>query len=240
MKHIIITIIIFLAAVSCKSHLDQIEQLDLNPQEDTTGKLSYLALGDSYTIGHNVAESERWSVQLVKMINENEKIVSAPLILAKTGWTTRQLINAINASATISTSQYDVVSLMIGVNNQYQGQPVAQFRQEFKQLLTMSLSLAGNDPKRVFVISIPDWGVTPAGGNNQEEIAKEIDAFNKVEFEECQEAQIEFIDVTPLSRTAKGNPSLVAKDDLHFSGEMYRKWADLILQKTKTIFKKQT
>ncbi|GAB2795513.1 SGNH/GDSL hydrolase family protein [Rhabdobacter roseus] len=184
----------------------------------------FLSLGDSYTIGESVPVSERWSVQLAAMLREEGVPLQVPTILAQTGWTTAELQFAIQQAK--DTSTYDLVSLLIGVNNQYRGQSLGRYRTEFKELLDLSTHFARGRPERVFVLSIPDWGVTPAGLSRRQKTATEIDAFNTVAKEECAKAGILFIDITPLSRTALNNPSLIASDNLHFSGKMYKLWAE--------------
>lgn len=189
---------------------------------------TYLALGDSYTIGEGVDEHERWSAQLVDILKQNGKIVSSLHIVAKTGWTTDELMGAIQAEKIKNT--YSFVSLLIGVNNQYRGESLDKFRQEFRQLLTTAALFAAQRQSHVFVLSIPDWGVTPfAESLNREQIAREIDAFNNVAAAECESAGIIFMDITTLSRKALNDPSMIASDDLHFSGKMYRHWAEKAL-----------
>lgn len=189
---------------------------------------SYLALGDSYTIGESVTESERWPVQLANLLNAEATLVKSPDIIAKTGWTTSELTSAIKASRNSNT--YDLVSLLIGVNNQYRGQSLDTYRIEFSQLLDTSIRYARNDASHVFVLSIPDWGVTPyAEGRDRDKIAKEIDAFNVIAREECLRHKVLFIDITPLSRRALSMSTFVAADQLHFSGAMYALWVEKAL-----------
>lgn len=195
---------------------------------------SYLALGDSYTIGESVAEGERWCVQLAKILSSQDVSVKTPEIIAKTGWTTNELASAIKTSGNSNT--YDLVSLLIGVNNQYRGQSLDTYRIEFSQLLNTSIKYARNDASHVFVLSIPDWGVTPfADGRDRDKIAKEIDAFNVIAREECLIKNVLFIDITPLSKRALDMPIFVAEDKLHFSGAMYTLWAEAALPQVKEI-----
>jgi lysophospholipase L1-like esterase len=189
---------------------------------------TYLALGDSYTIGESVSEEERWCVQLATKLRLNGYSINNPDIIAKTGWTTNELASAITASDNSNT--YDIVSLLIGVNNQYRGQSLDAYRIEFSELLNTSIKFAGNNASHVFVLSIPDWGVTPfAASLDREKIAKEIDAFNNIAREECLKQKVLFVDITPASRRALTTPSFVASDDLHFSGSMYNLWAEAAL-----------
>jgi len=189
---------------------------------------NFLSLGDSYTIGESVPESDRWSVILANRLRQRDITIQDPNIIAQTGWTTAELQEAIRRSG--NTKTYDLVSLLIGVNNQYRGQSRETYRTEFRELLTTAVRYAGNRPGRVFVLSIPDWGVTPfAASRNRAQIAAEIDAFNAVAREECQKLNIAWVDITPVSRTAAGNTELVASDGLHFSGKMHEKWVEAAL-----------
>ncbi|CAG5016577.1 hypothetical protein DYBT9275_05584 [Dyadobacter sp. CECT 9275] len=209
------------------------EQPAEQPEEQTTQTMSYLALGDSYTIGQSVSASERWPVLLAEALNQTGKKIKIPDIIATTGWTTADLLNALTSSN--PRTDYNMVSLLIGVNNQYQGRTQEEFRMQFRQLLTKCITYAGGDNKKVFVVSIPDWGVTPYGSGHRDQIALEVDLFNQIAKEESEKAKVLFIDITPLSRTALNDPSLIAPDGLHFSGTMYKQWVDIILPKVKTM-----
>ena len=192
--------------------------------------LSYLALGDSYTIGESVSESERWPIRLSKILTLNGLEVTSPQIIAQTGWTTDELKEKIISEKITKT--YDLVSLLIGVNNQYRGRSVEQFQAEFIDLLETAIKYGGNTPERVFVVSIPDWGITPFGGKGQNKtISDQIDLFNKVKKQETDKKGVLFIDITPISRQAINDASLIAEDDLHPSGKMYQQWAELIVPK---------
>jgi lysophospholipase L1-like esterase len=148
-------------------------------------KYKYLALGDSYTIGESVEEYERFPVQLSARLKKEGIDIPNPLIIAKTGWTTDELMTAINEKNVRDT--FDIVTLLIGVNNQYRSRSSEQFRGEFKQLLDIAINYAGGNKNHVFVLSIPDWGVTPfAEGRDRNKIAKEIDEYNKVKKEETE------------------------------------------------------
>lgn len=195
----------------------------------------YLALGDSYTIGESVEETERFPNQLVAMLANKGLTVDVKLI-ARTGWTTDELWQGIQAEKV--TPPYDMVSLLIGVNNQYRGRDIQEYREGFVFLLNKAIEYAGGDAKRVIVFSIPDWGVTPfAAGRDVTQIAAEIDAFNQVNLEETQKAGAYYVDVTPVSRQAKDDPSLVAGDGLHPSGKMYAEWAKSALPIALSILK---
>jgi lysophospholipase L1-like esterase len=190
--------------------------------------MRFLALGDSYTIGEGVAPSERWPVQLARLLLELGLEPLETTIIAQTGWTTADLQAGINAGH--PTGDFDLVSLLIGVNNQYRGLSQSAYRQEFISLLQQSVNYAGNRPSRVIVLSIPDWGVTPfAGGRDRTAIAREIDLFNTVNRQESGRLRVHYVDVTEISRQAEGNPSLIAGDGLHPSGKMYAQWADKVL-----------
>jgi lysophospholipase L1-like esterase len=193
------------------------------PPDSGTGA-RFLSLGDSYTIGESVPASDRWSVILAGLLREQGLAVLDPDIIARTGWTTAELSEAIRQANPSPT--YQLVSLLIGVNNQYRGQPADRYRTEFRELLQTSIRLAGGRASRVFVLSIPDWGATPfAATRNRPQIATEIDTFNAIAREECQQAGIPFVDITPVSRTSLTDPAMVASDGLHYSGQMHRLWA---------------
>lgn len=187
--------------------------------------IRYLALGDSYTIGESVAESERWPNQLAAMLLAEKNMQTDVDIIARTGWTTSELWQGIQANPPQGT--YDLVSLLIGVNNQYRGYSVDEYREEFRFLLNKSIEYAGGDANRVIVFSIPDWGVTPfAADRHVDVISKEIGIFNTVNREEIESAGAHYVDITPISRQALDDLSLIASDGLHPSGKMYTLWAE--------------
>ena len=222
----IFTLLLFtlLSFGGCNNQEENIKSQDVDSGLPTEGA-SYLALGDSYTIGQNVTVAERWPVLFAKDFKNQGKIIAEPDIIARTGWTTGDLLNALNSAP--PTKTYDFVSLLIGVNNQYQGRSIDQYRQEFRQLLNKSIGYAAGNVSKVFVLSTPDWGVTPyASGNNMEQIAREIDNFNLVAKEECDKLKIRFIDITPISRKALNDPTMIANDGLHFSGKMHQLWVN--------------
>ncbi len=201
------------------------------------GTYKYLALGDSYTIGESVKEADRWSVILGELLKEQSLELKNIDIIARTGWTTSELQAAI-ATAN-PRSDYDLVSLLIGVNNQYRGQSLEKYRIEFVELLKSSIKFANGRSERVFVLSVPDWSVTPfANGTDKAKTAREIDNFNAVAKEECAKRNIPFIDITPLSRKAATDIRLLANDNLHFSGTMHRQWATLALPTVVKLLKK--
>lgn len=190
--------------------------------------ISYLALGDSYTIGQSVAASDRYPVTLANRLSGPDLTISSPTIIATTGWTTANLKNGI-AAAGISNNQYDIVSLLIGVNNQFQGRSIAEYKTQFKELLVMSINFAHGNKEKVFVISIPDYGYTPFGHNNQMQISAGIDQFNAVNKAVTDSMSVKYFDITPISRNGLADPSLVASDGLHPSGKQYRQWVDLMV-----------
>ena len=210
--------------------------VSVNPTMPNTNlpERKFLALGDSYTIGQSVEEKDRWSVELVDLL-KSDFYFTKHHIIARTGWTTEELMNAINSQNL--TEQYDVVSLLIGVNNQYRGQSLNKYQTEFRALLNTSIKFAKNDPKRVFVLSIPDWGKSPFGkGSDAKKISEEIDAFNNVAKMECQKLGIVYIDITEISRK-NTDLDYFASDNLHYSGKMHLLWAKEALITAKNILK---
>ena len=187
-------------------------------------KYSYLALGDSYTIGEQVLPEENFPHQTVALLQQQAIEVDALQIIAQTGWTTDELDAAITA-ATVA-GQFDIVSLLIGVNNQYRGRSVSNFKIEFEQLLQRAVQFAANKPNHVFVVSIPDWGVTPlAAGRDSKQIAAEIDAYNKTCEVEAKQCGVHFINITASQRADGSKDEFLAQDKLHPSGKEYAKWA---------------
>lgn len=198
------------------------------PAPAAAAGISYLALGDSYTIGEGAPEAGRWPVQLAAQAEAQGLPLAAPTIIARTGWTTAELQDAIRAAH--DTRTYGLVSLLIGVNNQYRGQSVALYRAEFRALLATAVAFAGGQPRHVVVLSIPDWGQTPfAAGRDQAQIAQEIDQFNQVAYQECQSADVAFVDITPLTRAAAGHGSQFTADGLHYTPAQMQQWAALAL-----------
>jgi len=199
---------------------------------------SYLALGDSYTIGEQVLPTDNFSHQAITLLNEegNKNYhFTTPEIIATTGWTTDELSAAIDAENILK--QYDIVSLLIGVNNQYRGRSVENFEIEFEQLLQRAILFSGNQPNHVFVLSIPDWGVTPfADGKDSSKIAKEIDAYNNVCQAVTKKYAARYIDITTVQRIDGNKNDFLAMDNLHPSGKEYAKWAAQLAAAIKTVF----
>jgi lysophospholipase L1-like esterase len=197
----------------------------------------YLALGDSYTIGEGVEDIERWPNQLVARLCEVGFEMADVEIIAKTGWTTADLAQGITDAD--PQGPYDLVTLLIGVNNQYRGLSVAAYRHEFVALMETAVAFAGGDPSRVIVLSIPDWGATPfAHRRDRTAIGLEIDKFNNTNRSATEALGAHYVDITPNSRTALDDRSLIADDFLHPSGAMYSEWVLLVQPITETILQK--
>ncbi|GAC1428445.1 MAG: SGNH/GDSL hydrolase family protein [Thermoanaerobaculia bacterium] len=187
--------------------------------------MTYLALGDSYTIGEGVAAAERWPNQLAAALREGGIRIDDPQIIARTGWTTGELSAAIDAES--PKGPFGLVTLLIGVNNQYRGRDVNEYRGEFAALLSRAIGFAGGDARHVVVVSIPDWGATPfAEGRDRARIASDIDAYNGVNRQETAKAGARYVDITPISRRGA---SMVVADGLHPSAGMYAQWVSAIL-----------
>jgi lysophospholipase L1-like esterase len=194
----------------------------------TEPALRFLALGDSYTIGEAVTEAERWPVLLARLLRAEGIPLEDPEIVATTGWTTDELAAGIDTAA--PRGPYALVSLLIGVNNQYRGRDLEEYGSEFGALLERAVGFAAGRPERVLVLSIPDWGVTPfADGRDRAAIATDIDRFNDENRARALRRGARYVDVTPISRTAAERPELNASDGLHPAGEMYTQWAGLAL-----------
>ena len=190
-------------------------------------KLTYLALGDSYTIGEAVEIEDRYPVQLAELLRKEGMAINDPEIIATTGCTTDELMKGIEKAGIEDT--FDIVTLLIGVNNQYRKRSTEAYRSNFKRLLRIAKRFAKGHKKHVFVLSIPDWGVTPFGKENLAIITPEIDKFNAVNKEESLKFGVHYIDITPSSYGALEDLSLVASDNLHFSGKLYGQWANIAL-----------
>jgi len=187
-----------------------------------------LALGDSYTIGEAVEVEERWPVRLAAMLRARGIAVDEPEIVARTGWTTDELSRAIDEAK--PAGPFDVVTLLIGVNNQYRGRETDEYRQQLGSLLEAAIHFAGGRASRVIVVSIPDWGVTPyAEHRDRAHIASEIDRFNAVNREVAEYAGVRYVDVTGISRHHGDDPAYLMGDGLHPSGRAYHEWAQAVL-----------
>jgi len=191
---------------------------------------TYLALGDSYTIGESVPLVKSWPYQLHQRLTPQGINLTEPTIVAKTGWTTDELLAAI-AKQDLE-DRYDLVTLLIGVNNQYRGYPIKQYHKEFQELLDIALDKAGGLHHHVLVVSIPDYGVTPfASDSDGANIAHEIYQYNQIASGYCALSNITFLDIFTVSQDAAQDPELTAGDKLHPSAKMYSLWVDLIEQK---------
>jgi lysophospholipase L1-like esterase len=203
-------------------------QQPVHPATPPPGAARLLALGDSYTIGQGLAEDARWPTQLTARLREQNIAIGAPELIAKNGWTTDDLAQALDLLQ--PRGPYDLVTLLIGVNDQYGGRAVEDYRPKFRALLQRAIELAGGRAAHVLVVSIPDWSVTPfATRFDPAEIEAEITRYNAVNREETQRAGARYIDITPSSRTASGDDTLLADDGLHPSAKMYDAWVQLIL-----------
>ena len=200
-------------------------------------EVKLLALGDSYTIGESVALSSRWPSQLVDSLQKRGVDCLQPKIIATTGWRTDNLKNAISRTKFKKDEEYNLVSLLIGVNNYYQGKSVESYAPEFEELLKTALQLAGGDKSSVFVLSIPDYGYTPFGKEKQQTISEGIDAYNAVNKSISDKYGVKYYNITDISRRGLDEPDLVAADGLHPSEKMYSQWVQLILRDINVLHK---
>ena len=197
-----------------------------------------LCLGDSYTIGESVAENERFPMQTVELLKHDGINFDKPTIIAKTGWTTDELAAAIKEANYTAPAEGAYVTLLIGVNNQYRNRDAEEYRKQFVELLNTALNYAHGKKEHVFVLSIPDWGMTPFAENDargKEEIGNAIDLFNSINKEESIKAHVNYIDITPISRQVNVLPDFVAGYGLHPSGKMYTEWAKLLAAEMKKV-----
>lgn len=186
---------------------------------------TYLALGDSYTIGESVPATGNFPNQTVQILKDSGVDFKPAEIVAKTGWTTDELQNKIN-NYTFSES-YDIVTLLIGVNNQYRGRSVDSYKPEFEILLKEAIQFADGQADHVIVLSIPDWGVTPfANGRDRVQIATEIDAYNQANKAIAEQYNVHYLNITTWTREAINDPALLAADGLHPSANEYKRWAE--------------
>ena len=200
---------------------------------------TYLALGDSYTIGQSVPETENFPNQVVTLLKK-DSLKGQLKIIATSGWTTDQLKTAIVHAENEGSLlvNYDIVTLLIGVNNQYQGRDAADYKSKFEELLQKAVALAGNKANHVIVISIPDWGVTPFGlTRDPVKTAKEIDAYNIINKQLAQQYEVNYTEVTGYTREAANDNSLLAVDGLHYSGKEYAIWAEKLAEIIKVVLR---
>lgn len=199
----------------------------------------YLALGDSYTIGEGIEPGRAWPAQLAGALRARGIAVADPRTIAATGWTTDELDAAIDAAA--PDGDHGLVSLLVGVNNQYRGRGAKEYHAQFTGLLERATGFASGDPGRVLVLSIPDWGVTPfaaGSGRDTAAIAQEIDAFNAIAADRCRQRGVAFVDITAASRERGGEPGMLAADGLHPSAAMHAEWARLALPAAKKLLER--
>jgi lysophospholipase L1-like esterase len=197
-------------------------------QSNKKSPIKFLALGDSYTIGESVKEEERWPEVLAAELRKKGKKIEKPRIIATTGWRTDQLKKAIEEAKL--KPEYDLISLLIGVNNQYQGKSGESYGPEFEELLNIAIKLAGGKKENVFVVSIPDYGFTPFGQPKQEQITKALDEYNAINKKITEKAGVQYFNITDISRKGFEQPNLVADDKLHPSGVQYKLWVERILE----------
>lgn len=204
--------------------------------ENSVELMKYLALGDSYTIGEGVPEFQRFPMQLADSLRKEGININDPEIIAKTGWTTDELQAAVDAAA--PPIDYSLVTLLIGVNNQYRNYSIEAYKDEFTILLKRAIAYAQGNPNRVLVVSIPDWGVTPfADGRDRALIAREIDNYNNIKKTIANNFDVKYIDITEVSRKYGLDASMVVSDGLHPSAKLYAKWVSLILPFAKSALK---
>lgn len=233
------SIILTIAAISsCAKKQAGAPHTAVMTPKDTTktaaDSLNYLALGDSYTIGEAVPDTQSFPYQLVAQLNTRKLAVKKPAIIAVTGWTTDNLIYAINQSGLVG-KHYDFVTLLIGVNDQFQGLSQDNYKLKFRQVLNTAIDFANGNKDKVFVLSIPDYGVTPFAGGNDSVIGPQIDQFNAINKSISLAAGVNYLDITGISRQAANDPSLIAPDGLHPSGKMYGLWVGLLSAQVEKI-----
>ena len=199
--------------------------------------LTYLALGDSYTIGEQVEAAENFPHQTAALLRKNHFLqVADPRIVAVTGWTTDELTEAIKKEQIRDT--FDFVTLLIGVNNQYRGRDIENYKKEFALLLNKAILFANGHTSRVFVLSIPDWGVTPfAEGRDRQEIAKQIDAYNIANKSITLAYRCHYVDITPDSRTHGVHEEYLTPDKLHYAAKEYAVWAEALAPSVAKVLK---
>ena len=212
---------VFITILTCM----QIAYGQFTPKEP----IRYLALGDSYTIGESVTYENRWPSLLFDSLKKSGYDVDTLHYIARTGWRTDNLISSINTIK--PNSNYNLVSLLIGVNNQYQGAPFSNYEKEFPELLKTAIAIASGNKENVFVVSIPDYMFTPFGNgvSNPSITSNELDTYNQFAKAVCDSNNVVFYNITPISREGINNTSLVANDGLHPSGTQYKEWVKLIL-----------
>ncbi|WP_237701542.1 SGNH/GDSL hydrolase family protein [Algoriphagus machipongonensis] len=222
-------LLLFTALLACEKPKSEPMTTMTDPKVNNQDPLNYLALGDSYTIGEGVSDTERYPVQLVSLLNQqSDSKWDSPKIIAQTGWTVKELDEGIN-NTSLEDQPYDLVTLLIGVNDQYRGGSVEELKVNFEQMLLRAIGFAGNLPNHVIVISIPDWGVTPfavSNGRDPEQIASEINAFNSAQKVICEKYGVDYVDITEDYRINGNEAEMLVSDNLHPSGLIYKSWAE--------------
>ena len=231
-------------AFACKKNKDTVTEtvtpadtttISNTKPNDSTNK-TFLALGDSYTIGQSVGVGDRFPAQTIALLKSNGINMQDAEYIATSGWTTVNLLNAITVQNPVGP--YDIVTLLIGVNDQYQSGDTTGYRDRFTELLKEAIQFAAAKPSHVFVVSIPDYSVTPfASGSNVAEISKEIDEFNAINKEVTMSLQAIYTDITPSTREALHDPELIAGDGLHPSAKEYAVWAKMLAPKMEAVLK---
>ena len=190
---------------------------------------TYLALGDSYSIGESVLLYQSFPYQVVQLLRKKGVNISAPEVIAKTGWTTDELSSGLTECQLLP--QYSYVTLLIGVNNQYRGRSVEEYKMEFETLLKQALQFVKEKKERVIILSIPDYSLTPfAESMNREKIAEEIDLYNSVNKAVSLQYKVNYVDITLHGRKAANDPSFITSDKLHPSAKAYKKWAEKVVE----------
>lgn len=226
----VIFMVIFICSCSNPKNSDE------NETPKIPEKKTILSLGNSYTIGESVPEADRWPNQLASKLVSRSFSVDKPQIIARTGWTTTELLNGIANSQL--NPPYDLVTLLIGVNDQYRGLGINYYRDGFLKLIDKALEFAGNDSSRVIVLSIPDYSVTPfAQSGDTSAIRKELDQFNTLSKQLSLQAGLQYVNITPISRKAREDRTYLASDNLHPSGKMYAEWVEMVLPVAEGILK---
>lgn len=239
LKHAV-AIIVLAALAACAQTQKKTTPEDVTmasePAKTADEPAHFLALGDSYTIGEMVASDQRWPAILVRRLRKEEIKIAAPKIIAKTGWTTEELATAIEKANL--KPPYDLVSLLIGVNDQYRGYDIDDYDDRFEDLLEQAIEFAGDNPARVIVVSIPDWSVTPYARKDErsrETIAEQIAAYNRINRRIAEEYGVHYINITDISQRVDEDITLVANDGLHPSGRQYHRWVARILPVAREI-----
>jgi len=221
------TLLVILLAILQSCNITNVDT-QMEVDQDSI-ELNYLALGDSYTIGESVGEMERFPYQLINSDFNKPHTIGKYKIIARTGWTTRNLLDAMD-DEDLKPGYYDFITLLIGVNNQYQGKPISQYELEYTELINRALALLKGDATKLIVVSIPDYGVTPFAANrNPEKIAKEIDQYNNIKEEITKNKGARYVYITDLTRLATDDLTLLANDQLHPSGKSYGQWVERII-----------